>query len=163
MDIACHSTHYTRASATKIWRNFFNDILCFHSVALFKAIYNQNLNNARMSCIFCDIVSKKTDTEILFENDDFVAFRDIKPAAAFHFLIIPKHHILNTNALTVNDKPMCKFLNICMLKVCIGQMAKRSFWLLGSVAWNSKESFYSSEQHEKIHARADGEEQSNRR
>lgn len=70
----------------------------------------------KMSCIFCDIINKKTDTEILFENDDFVAFRDIKPASTFHFLIIPKKHIINTNSLTVDDKPMCKFnSSFCLL------------------------------------------------
>jgi galactose-1-phosphate uridylyltransferase len=62
----------------------------------------------RMSCIFCDIVNKKTSTEFLFENDEFVAFRDIKPASTFHFLIIPKKHIMNTSSLTVDDKPMRK-------------------------------------------------------
>lgn len=63
-----------------------------------------------MSCIFCDIVDKKTNTEILFENEEFVAFRDIKPAASYHFLIIPKRHIMNINSLTVDDKPMCKLI-----------------------------------------------------
>lgn len=37
-----------------------------------------------------------------------MAFRDIKPAASFHFLVIPKKHILNTKSLSVDDKQMRK-------------------------------------------------------
>lgn len=61
-----------------------------------------------MTCVFCDIINNKTATEILFEDENFVAFNDIKPASKFHFLIIPKKHIINTKALTTADKPMRK-------------------------------------------------------
>jgi len=81
----------------------FNLLVIFGAISVFWI-----RSEKRMSCIFCDIVNKKTTTEILFENDEFVAFRDIKPASTFHFLIIPKKHIMNTNSLTVDDKPMRK-------------------------------------------------------
>ncbi len=69
---------------------------------LIKYYTNENMT----ACVFCDIVNKTTNTEILFENEDLIAFKDIKPASKFHFLIIPKKHIINTKALTINDKPM---------------------------------------------------------
>ncbi|MFH1039215.1 MAG: histidine triad nucleotide-binding protein [PVC group bacterium] len=46
-----------------------------------------------MSCIFCDIVSKKISAEIVFEDDEILAFRDVVPRAPVHVLIIPKKHI----------------------------------------------------------------------
>jgi histidine triad (HIT) family protein len=45
------------------------------------------------NCIFCKIGKKQIPSEIIFENDEFIAFHDINPAAPVHFLIIPKQHI----------------------------------------------------------------------
>lgn len=55
-----------------------------------------------MDCIFCKIVSKEIPAEILYEDDLVVAFRDIKPIAPVHILIIPKAHIESVNDL--NDE-----------------------------------------------------------
>ena len=46
-------------------------------------------------CIFCDIIQKKIDTDIVYENDDFTAFNDILPKAPIHVLIAPKRHIVS--------------------------------------------------------------------
>ena len=46
-------------------------------------------------CIFCKIATKELPTKIIFENDDFVAFNDIKPVSPTHILVIPKTHIKN--------------------------------------------------------------------
>ncbi len=52
-----------------------------------------------MSCIFCQIVNKKIPANIIFENKNIIAFKDIDPKAPIHFLIIPKEHITNLNKL----------------------------------------------------------------
>ena len=44
-------------------------------------------------CIFCKISQKEIESEIIHENDDLLAFRDINPKAPTHILIIPKEHI----------------------------------------------------------------------
>lgn len=44
-------------------------------------------------CLFCDIASKKKKEKIVYEDNRFVAFHDIKPSAPVHLLIIPKVHI----------------------------------------------------------------------
>ena len=43
-------------------------------------------------CLFCKFVSKEFKTDIVFENDDFIVFRDIAPQAKNHFLAVPKKH-----------------------------------------------------------------------
>lgn len=43
-------------------------------------------------CIFCKIANKELGTEVLLENDYFLAFNDINPKAPVHVLIIPKNH-----------------------------------------------------------------------
>jgi histidine triad (HIT) family protein len=57
-------------------------------------------------CIFCQIASGDTSTDILFENDILVVFKDINPAAPVHLLIVPKKHIRSVNDLTEDDKPI---------------------------------------------------------
>jgi len=44
-------------------------------------------------CIFCNIVNKQADADIIYEDEHFVAFHDINPKASFHILIVPKKHI----------------------------------------------------------------------
>lgn len=57
-------------------------------------------------CIFCQIANKQTDTEILYETDDFVVFRDINPHAPIHLLIVPKKHVRSINDLEPEDHGM---------------------------------------------------------
>lgn len=44
-------------------------------------------------CLFCKIAAKKIPAEILFEDDQVLAFKDIRPQAPAHVLVIPKIHI----------------------------------------------------------------------
>jgi len=53
----------------------------------------------RANCIFCKIADGKEKNEILFEDEEIIVFEDIKPAAKFHFLVIPKEHIKDSKAL----------------------------------------------------------------
>jgi histidine triad (HIT) family protein len=45
-----------------------------------------------MSCIFCDIVNGKIPSNKIYEDDDFIAFLDIRPLNLGHCLVIPKKH-----------------------------------------------------------------------
>ena len=44
-------------------------------------------------CLFCRIVSGEVPADIVQSTDDVVAFRDIRPVAPTHILLIPKDHI----------------------------------------------------------------------
>ncbi|GAI01798.1 unnamed protein product, partial [marine sediment metagenome] len=46
-----------------------------------------------MDCIFCQIVAGKVPSEILYRDEEVIAFRDINPQAPTHLIIIPKRHI----------------------------------------------------------------------
>lgn len=44
-------------------------------------------------CLFCKIVRGEIPSSKVYEDDDILAFHDIRPIAPVHFLIIPKTHI----------------------------------------------------------------------
>lgn len=44
-------------------------------------------------CLFCRIANKEAEADIVYEDDEIVAFKDIFPAAPIHLLIIPRKHI----------------------------------------------------------------------
>ena len=45
------------------------------------------------NCIFCKISTGDIPSRKVYEDDDVVAFHDIRPAAPVHFLIVPREHI----------------------------------------------------------------------
>ena len=54
-----------------------------------------------MDCLFCAIAKKEIPSDIVYEDDKVLAFKDISPEAPVHVLIIPKEHY--TSALDIND------------------------------------------------------------
>src|SRR5665647_2840516 len=60
-------------------------------------------------CIFCRIARGEIPSDIVLEDADFVAFRDIHPKAPQHALVIPREHVVSLNDLaerpgTTGDK-----------------------------------------------------------
>lgn len=59
-----------------------------------------------MSTIFGKIIRKELPSEIVFENDRIIAFKDIHPAAPVHLLIMPKKEIANLASAAPDDFPL---------------------------------------------------------
>ena len=55
-------------------------------------------------CIFCQIAYGQTDTEMLYQSDSLVVFKDINPHAPVHLLLVPKKHIRSINDVTEADQ-----------------------------------------------------------
>lgn len=49
-------------------------------------------------CLFCRIAKGEIPADIVMQNDDAVAFRDISPKAPTHILVIPKKHVTSLDA-----------------------------------------------------------------
>ena len=56
-----------------------------------------------MDCIFCQIVSGKLPTDIVYQDEEAIAFRDIEPQAPVHLIIIPRRHIPSLVQLSQAD------------------------------------------------------------
>ena len=54
-------------------------------------------------CIFCKIVEGKIPSTKIFENDNVLAFKDLRPLAKEHYLFIHKRHSRDINELVDTD------------------------------------------------------------
>lgn len=54
-------------------------------------------------CLFCKIRDGEIQGDIVFEDDDVLAFNDVNPHAPVHVLIIPKKHISTVNDMSAED------------------------------------------------------------
>lgn len=51
-------------------------------------------------CVFCEIINGNIPSDKVYEDDMILAFKDLNPVAPVHFLVVPKVHIENVNAVT---------------------------------------------------------------
>jgi histidine triad (HIT) family protein len=54
-------------------------------------------------CLFCKIIQGDIPGDIVYQDDDVLAFNDVNPQAPTHILIIPKKHIATTNDAQAED------------------------------------------------------------
>ena len=45
------------------------------------------------NCVFCKIINREIPSEIVYEDEKVIAFKDVNPAAPIHILVVPKKHI----------------------------------------------------------------------
>ena len=55
------------------------------------------------SCIFCKIAAGEIPADIVYDDGEVLAFRDINPEAPVHLLLIPRRHIATLNDLSEAD------------------------------------------------------------
>lgn len=63
-------------------------------------------------CIFCKIINKEIPSEIIYEDDQVVAFKDINPLAPVHLLAIPKKHRESLQQCSQEDESLLGHLLI---------------------------------------------------
>lgn len=68
-------------------------------------------------CLFCNIAEGKIPSDIIYQDDRVVAFRDIEPQAPVHFLIIPRKHISTLNDLQEEDADLAGYILLIAKKL----------------------------------------------
>ena len=58
---------------------------------------------SQQDCLFCKIIDGDIPSNVVFENEDVLAFRDINPQAPTHVLVIPRRHIATINDIEPDD------------------------------------------------------------
>ena len=56
-----------------------------------------------MGCLFCNVLEKKIPADVVYEDEHALAFRDIRPVAPTHVLVIPRKHIAAIHELADDD------------------------------------------------------------
>ena len=56
-----------------------------------------------MDCIFCRIISGEIPSDILYQDEQVIAFRDINPKAPVHLLLVPREHIESLAVLSEDE------------------------------------------------------------
>lgn len=59
-------------------------------------------------CIFCKIINKEIPGEIVYEDNEVLAFKDINPEAPIHILVVPKKHIESLIKLEERDEALIR-------------------------------------------------------
>lgn len=57
-------------------------------------------------CVFCKIVHKEIDTELMYCDEELACFKDVKPGAPHHYLVIPNSHVGNCKSLKKEHIPL---------------------------------------------------------
>jgi len=94
-------------------------------------------------CVFCQIAEGSVATELIYEDEQVVVFKDIKPSAPVHVLIVPRKHIESVGAADDSDAQLLGEMMITAKKVAhslgieqfsvrtnTGKMAGQSVWHL---------------------------------
>lgn len=70
-----------------------------------------------MDCLFCKIIEGKIPSDVVFENEYVLAFKDIAPKAPVHVLIIPKKHIQDINEINEDNIEFIKNLMLSIKEI----------------------------------------------
>lgn len=83
-------------------------------------------------CLFCKIVKKEIPSNIILEDENFIAFHDINPKAPVHILAIPKIHIDSFNEVPAElMQEMTTFMQNVAKEVSIDESGYRVITNIG--------------------------------
>jgi len=71
-------------------------------------------------CVFCRIVNREIPSEIVYEDDQVLVFRDIEPEAPVHLLAIPKKHVASLNDADQEDREL-----LGSIQLAVAEAARR--------------------------------------
>ncbi len=82
-------------------------------------------------CIFCKIANHEIQSDIVYEDEELVAFKDINPQAPVHILIIPRKHIPTINDLSAEDSELIGKMVLLAKKLAADmEIAERGYRLV---------------------------------
>ncbi len=72
-------------------------------------------------CVFCRMADGTIKPDIVYEDEEVLAFRDINPQAPVHILVIPKRHIGTVNDLMESDAGLAGRLTLVAREIAAEQ------------------------------------------
>ncbi|NLL04364.1 MAG: histidine triad nucleotide-binding protein [Clostridiaceae bacterium] len=71
------------------------------------------------NCIFCKIIKREIPSEIVYEDEKILAFKDINPVAPVHVLIIPKVHVRNVMEIDHQNADILKDIHLAAKQIAL--------------------------------------------
>jgi histidine triad (HIT) family protein len=68
-------------------------------------------------CLFCKMASGDIKPQMVYEDGDLIAFRDIAPQAPVHVLIVPRKHIASLDEAKPEDAELLGKLSLAAQKI----------------------------------------------
>ncbi|MFC1481125.1 histidine triad nucleotide-binding protein [Candidatus Neomarinimicrobiota bacterium] len=77
--------------------------------------------------IFGKIIKKEIPAEIIYEDDQCLAFRDVNPQAPVHFLVIPKKAIPRLQDMTPDDQSLIGQIHSVITKLAVQEGIEEAY------------------------------------
>ncbi len=87
-------------------------------------------------CLFCRIAAGEIPSDLVYEDEDCVAFRDINPVAPTHILIVPRRHVATTNDLEAGDAEAVGRIVLAATKIARDEGVEKEGYRM---VWNCNE------------------------
>ena len=87
-------------------------------------VSSRNLASSRPVTIFEKIVRREIPADIVWEDEEVLAFRDVNPQAPVHVLIVPKRVVPRLADVTETDGPLLGKLLLASRAVALGTIAR---------------------------------------
>jgi len=68
-------------------------------------------------CLFCKIINRQIPADIIYEDEEIIAFNDINPQAPLHALVIPKQHIEKVSDIDSKNSSIIGDLTVIANKI----------------------------------------------
>jgi histidine triad (HIT) family protein len=94
------------------------------------------------NCLFCKIAAGEIPSDIVYQDDDIVAFRDINPGAPQHILIIPRRHIASSTDLTEEDGPLLAHIYVIATQLARELNLERGYRIVTNVGPDAGQSVF---------------------
>ena len=79
------------------------------------------------NCIFCKIISGEIPSTLLYQDDTIVVFKDIRPKAEVHLLVVPKLHIKSLVELDDTNSQLISHIMMSLPEIAKSQGLTHGF------------------------------------
>lgn len=93
------------------------------------------------TCIFCKIASHEIPSQIVYEDNEMIAFKDIHPQAPVHILWVPKKHIAGIDELNSEDADLIGRMILKMKEYAMkDQLQSDGYRIISNIGQNGRQS-----------------------
>jgi len=78
-------------------------------------------------CIFCRIIAGEIPSSLIYQDDQVVAFKDIRPKASVHVLVLPRKHIATLADADTVDQSLLGHMLLTLPKIAREQGLETGF------------------------------------